>query len=181
MENSFHSHLDSNIGIATKFCTWHDSCAVVACANISCDLMASNGVMARRSFHRIWIAGKKPLVKQAPVQEQAMMSGNAGLFLTHWSPGDVAVILQVNTLRPRQNGRHFADGTFKHIFLIENVRISIKISLKFVPKSPIDNIPALFRIMAWRRPGNMSLSEPMMASLLMHICVTRPQWVKLPN
>ena len=24
---------------------------------------------------------------------------------------------QVNTLRPRQNGRHFADDTFKHIFL----------------------------------------------------------------
>ena len=37
----------------------------------------------------------------------------------------------LNTLRPRQNGRHFADDTFKHIFLNENVRISIKISLKF--------------------------------------------------
>ena len=56
---SFHSHLDSNTVIATKFCTWHDSCAVVACATICCDLMASNGVMARRSFHRIRIAGKK--------------------------------------------------------------------------------------------------------------------------
>ena len=31
--------------------------------------------------------------------------------------------------------------------------------------------------MAWRRPGDKSLSEPMMVSLLMHICVTRPQWV----
>ena len=28
-----------------------------------------------------------------------------------------------NTLRPRQNGRHFADHTYKHIFLNENVRI----------------------------------------------------------
>ena len=64
--NSFHSHLDSNTVIATKFCTWHDSCAVVACAKICCDLMASNGVMARRSFHRIWIVGKKTLVKRAP-------------------------------------------------------------------------------------------------------------------
>ena len=64
--NLFHSHIDSNTVIATKFCTWHDSCAVVACATLCCDLMASNGVMARRSFHRIWIAGKKPLVKQAP-------------------------------------------------------------------------------------------------------------------
>ena len=66
MEISFHSHLDSNTVIATKFCTWHDSCAVVACAIISCDLMASNRVMARRSFHRFWIVGKKTLVKRDP-------------------------------------------------------------------------------------------------------------------
>ena len=31
--------------------------------------------------------------------------------------------------------------------------------------------------MAWRRPGDKPLSEPMMVNLLMHICVTRPQWV----
>ena len=43
-----------------------------------------------------------------------------------------------NTLRPRQNGRRFADDTFKRIFLTENVRISIKISLKFVPKGRIN-------------------------------------------
>ena len=82
-----------------------------------------------------------------------------------------------NTLRPRRNGRHFPDGTFKHIFLIENVRISSKISLKFVPRGPISNIPALVQIMAWRRPGDKPLSEPMTVSLLTHICVIRPQWV----
>ena len=42
-------------------------------------------------------------------------------------------MMSLNTLRPRQNDRHFADDTFKRIFLNENVRISIKISLKFVP------------------------------------------------
>ena len=31
--------------------------------------------------------------------------------------------------------------------------------------------------MAWRRPGDKPLSEPMMVSLLRHICVTQPQWV----
>ena len=30
----------------------------------------------------------------------------------------------------------------------------------------------------FRRPGDKPLSEPMMVSLLTHICVTRPQWVK---
>ena len=38
-----------------------------------------------------------------------------------------------NTLGPRQNGRHFPDDIFKCIFLNENVRVSIKISLKIVP------------------------------------------------
>ena len=90
-------------------------------------------------------------------------------FWKHW---------RLNTLRPRQNGRRFADDTFKRIFLNENVRISIKISLKFVPVGPINNIPALVLIMAWRRSGDKPLSEPMMVSLSTHICVTRPQWVK---
>ena len=92
--------------------------------------------------------------------------------------GEVMIApLTFNTLRPRQNGRRFADGTFKRIFFNENVRISIKISLKFVPKGPINNNPALVQIMAWRQSGDKPLSEPMMVSLRTHICVTRPQWV----
>ena len=87
--------------------------------------------------------------------------------------------LPFNTLRPWQNGRHFADDTFKRIFMNGNVRISINISLKFVPKGLNNNIPALVQIMAWRRPGNKPLSEPMMVNLLTHICVTRPQWINL--
>ena len=83
-----------------------------------------------------------------------------------------------NTLRPRQNGRHFANDIFKCIFLNKIVSIAIEISLKFVPKGPINNIPALVQIMAWRRSGDKPLSEPMMVSLLTHICVARPQWVK---
>ena len=68
----------------------------------------------------------------------------------------------VDTLRPRQNGRHFADAIFKCIFFNENVWISLKISLKFVHEGPINNIPTLVQIMAWRRPGDKPLSEPMM-------------------
>ena len=85
----------------------------------------------------------------------------------------------LNTLRPRQNGRYFTGDAFKCIFLKENVWILLKISLKFVPKGPINNIPSLVQIMAWRRPGDKPLSEPMMVSLLMHICVARPQWVNI--
>ena len=85
----------------------------------------------------------------------------------------------LNTLRPRQSSRHFPDDIFKCIFLNENAWISIKISLKFVPNGPINKIPALVQIMAWRRSGDKPLSEPMMVSLLTHICVTRPQWVNV--
>ena len=49
-------------------------------------------------------------------------------------------------------GRDVMD-IFKCIFLKEYVWISIKMSLKFVPRGPINNIPALFRIMAWCRPA----------------------------
>ena len=89
----------------------------------------------------------------------------------------INVGIEVNTLRPRQNGRHFPDDIFKYIFLNENARISLRASLKFVPKVRINNIPALGQIMAWRRPGDKPLSEPMMVTLLTHICVARPQWV----
>ena len=89
-----------------------------------------------------------------------------------------------NTLRPRQNGRHFADDILKCIFLNENVWIPIKISLKFVPKGPINNIPALVQIMALRGPGHKPLSEPVMVRLSTHICqltrwglVTPMQWL----
>ena len=83
----------------------------------------------------------------------------------------------LNTLRPRQNGCHFPDDIFKCIFMNENVWIWIKISLKFVPSGSINNNPALFQITAWHRPSGKPLSEPMVVRLLMHICVTRPQWV----
>ena len=43
---------------------------------------------------------------------------------------------------PGQNGRHLP-YIFERIFLDEKIRILIKISLKFVPKGPIDNNPAL--------------------------------------
>ena len=79
--------------------------------------------------------------------------------LTHWGRDRIAAIFQTT----------FSDA---------NIWNAINISLSFVPKGLIDNIPALVLIMAWRRSGDKPLSEPMMVSLLTHICVIRPQWVK---
>ena len=65
----------------------------------------------------------------------------------------------LNLLSSTQNGCHFAGDAFKCIFVDENVRISIEISLKFVLKGLINNIPALAQIMAWCRPGDKPLSD----------------------
>ena len=83
------------------------------------------------------------------------------MSLTHWG----------------QDGRYFADDVLKCIFLIENVWISLKIPLKFVPRGPINNIPALVQIMAWSRPGDKPLCEAMLVFVPTHICIARPQWV----
>ena len=82
--------------------------------------------------------------------------------LTHWG---------------RQNDNNFAETIFWLTILNRNVQIAINNSIQFVPKSPINNIPVLVQTMAWGRPGDRPLSEPMMVSSLTHICVTRPQWV----
>ena len=70
--------------------------------------------------------------------------------LAHWGQDKMATILQT---------------TLSNAFSWR--RIWIKISLKFVPKGPIDNIPALFQIMAWCQEGDKPLSEPMMVRLTM--------------
>ena len=67
------------------------------------------------------------------------------LNLTHWGRDKMAAFSQTTFL----NG--FSD-----------VWILLRISLKCVPKIPINNIIALVQIMAWRHSGNKPLSEPMM-------------------
>ena len=54
----------------------------------------------------------------------------------------------------------------------------ITILMKYIRNGPINNIPALVQMMAWRRPGDKPLSEPVMVSWLTHICVTQSQRVK---
>ena len=52
-------------------------------------------------------------------------------------------------------GRHFPGDISKSIFLNEIVWISIKVSLKFVPKGPINNIRASVRrqVVVWNNVG----------------------------
>ena len=50
--------------------------------------------------------------------------------------------------------------TLSNAYSWKDIRISINISLKFVPYFPsIGNIPALVQMMAWRRPGDKPIFE----------------------
>ena len=62
VEISFCSHPNSNEVITTKFCTCHDSCAVMACAKFCCDMYNSKWITAKRNFHQIWIVMANSLV-----------------------------------------------------------------------------------------------------------------------
>ena len=59
-----------------------------------------------------------------------------------------------------------ADDTFNSIFLKENNRIPIQISLKYVSRSPIDNKTALVRVVAWRRTGDKPLPGQMVTQFI---------------
>ena len=85
------------------------------------------------------------------------------IWLTHWDWDKMSAI--------------FGTKMFKCIFLNENVQISIKISLKFVPKGPINNIPALVQIMVWSQTSYYL--KQWWLSLQMHMHVTWPHWVNI--
>ena len=55
-----------------------------------------------------------------------------------------------------------ADDIFISIFLSEDDKIPIQISLKLVPRSPINISPALVQVMTWRRTGDKPILEPVM-------------------
>ena len=94
------------------------------------------------------------------------------ICILYFIVSSLTVLSCINTLRLRQNWCHFADNIFKCILFLMKISewISLKISLKFVPKILINNIPALVKIEAWCWPGDKPSSEP----------ITQPQWVNVP-
>ena len=75
-----------------------------------------------------------------------------GLFLlclsislsTQWSRGNMA--------------RHFADDICKFVFFYESCGIHTQISLRFLPRTSINNIKAQAQIMAWCQIGEKPLT-----------------------
>ena len=77
--------------------------------------------------------------------QQLVFYGNLGVAWTYLPLDKMADIL--------------TGDNFGCILLNENDRILIWISVKFVPRSPIGNKPALVQVMAWRRTGDKPLPE----------------------
>ena len=74
------------------------------------------------------------------VKQQAIAWANVNSILCH----HMASIGPNELTHPLgQNGRHFADNIFRCIFVNEKIYILTKISLKFVPKGPLDNKPSI--------------------------------------
>ena len=92
-------------------------------------------------------------------------------YRTHPCPNSYSGL---KLLRPRKMAA-ISQTTFSNAFSLMKIYM-IQISLNFVPKGPINNISALVQVMAWHRLGDKPLAEPIMVSLMTHICVTRSQW-----
>ena len=172
--------------VITKWSLWLPFCChIIICISIIWE--RRTGI--RHCFYN-WSTGgfshKRPVIQSFDVflclkHKQAVQQTVKSQWMqTPWCSCNVIVMLsfvlmiyaqtpRVNTLRQGQNGHHFAEDIFKCIFLNENGLISIKISLNFVPKGSINNIPALVQIMAWCQSGDKPLSETMMVSLLTNI------------
>ena len=106
--------------------SWLYPCAREGRVHVSWSLLWSPGVSsercARASFvvaSRVWCSGA----------QQLHCGCHRGGVLFLW----INLSVLINTLKPRQNGRHSADDVFKSISLKENFWILYKISLQYVP------------------------------------------------
>ena len=87
------------------------------------------------------------------------------------------IIAELNTLRPRKYGRHFPDDICKRIFLNDNIRISINISLNLVPYGPIDYKSAII----WTNDGLVHWYIYACLSLRIYASLNLNEWTVLPN
>ena len=114
-------------------------------------------MLCRRIWGSICNATWLQLEESFGVARSTVKTGIPIYRLTHWGQDKMAATFQTKFSNP-----------FSWMKIFE---LRFRFSLKFVPEGSINNISALVQIMAWRRPGDKLLSEPVMDSLLTHIWV----------
>ena len=112
--------------IVSKFCTWHNSCAVVAWAKFCCDLMGSKGIIAKRCFHRAWMPGENRWwngSRFSDVNMKLNMELYRRLCASYYVRGLWVVVLCTG----RKLGLIFDYSSYKLSFFKQFMRISNKI------------------------------------------------------
>ena len=111
--------------------------------------------------------GNQPMADGSPRKRPVVWKAfpcHASLCILTSNPMDVGDYhnrTRCATLRPRQNGHHFPDDIFKHIFRNEDARNPIKIWLKFVLYCPITNNSAFAQLMPCRRSNITTFTHTM--------------------
>ena len=130
-------------------------------------------------------------LNQSPVGHFIRWVGQSSLALAKW-PAPLSAKnptrpsqgiwrgCHVITLRPRHNGRFFADDTSQCPFWYQYNYIFVPFSLKFVPTGLSGNKSALVQITAYRWTGDNPLSEPSGFSGLMGTITRTESGCKLP-
>ena len=114
MEISFHSHPSCCPVNAMKFCTWHDSCAIVACAKFYSNKIPYKGVTLKTILNQIGSTMEKLFVKWAPEQNGRHFAGL--IFKSKSLPGPI--VIQFINGPPGINGlTHW--GCVMHIYISE--------------------------------------------------------------
>ena len=94
-----------------------------------------------------------------------MIAFRKGTFLCIWKQvfllaatelHPINILHIYHDMEPKLNVRHFADDIFKSSFLNENIWIWIKISVKFVSKGQINDVPVLVQILALTNDGKFT-------------------------
>ena len=75
-------------------------------------------------------------------------------IMTDWTIWHLLLFTQLTHLPLDKMTTILAEYVFECIFLKENDKIPIQISLKLLPRSAIDNNPVFAQVMDWRRTGD---------------------------
>ena len=80
----------------------------------------------------------------------------------------------INTFGWRKSWHQSADEILKCFFINEKYHIFIQISLRFIPKGPINNMPSMVQIMPWRHSDDNQLSDDSVVYWYIYIWNTQP-------
>ena len=178
-EKSFCSHPSCSQMIATKSCTWHDSCAVMTCAKFDSDKIHFNGVTLKPVFHWIWM-----MLENRSWNGPILWTHKRHAIAHHWCEIWAVFLCKYfegnypfNSLAPGRFQINFRKVIFKLTSVNDGWGISYEISLRWMPLDLIDDKSTLVQVMAWCRQATSHYLNQCWPRSPTPYGVTRPQRV----